>query len=592
MAAAPAARWPPYILYTLGALAGIVCVCLAQALYWSNRDDLSDPPLSFLRRAGPPSISSRQLILEMSSRMSRLEGMLDRNGELLKAVEKLEGRQADAQQALAERQSGELGKQAAAHREALEGLQGRVADALKAAGDAQGAALEGLQRQVNEAAQAQGVQAGELRSVKALVTHSAVELKHSKKKLAREILLAGDPSEWQQQTFTQHGTYGLVVYSSYRMDSSKFAAISLAGLDLRDKRRLEGGCMWFPPSGPRIQGELKILYMNEHHGLQYEIVVIQCHLASPTPSAGGHLLAVVDNEQFVMFREDDDSAALDPSPNGPYESKLTYCSAPLSGKLNKRAVKEWFDFHRVQGVDRFVLYDAGAVDLELLTPLTPYVVAGMLEIADFRDAISYHVWMLAQGVALMDCLYRHRYTSKWLFYGDLDEYLDVVPPLTLGGVLQEHNDRPWLTFGVVWWTVNHCRRRADGKGDDEAWLIEPMVFHDRERYCFHDKYPDRDFCLDWQGHRKFFLNPRKSEIAEIHRVTVPMEGGVDLNSSEVRHHHYQKIVDANYQLCEHEVGDDESADEQLVRDTYMAELVARVKTCQLGDKQCTAQLPG
>jgi hypothetical protein len=138
-------------------------------------------------------------------------------------------------------------------------------------------------------------------------------------------------------------------------------------------------------------------------------------------------------------------------------------------------LREWIEFHRLVGVERFFLYDNESTD-EHREILQPYVE---------KDIVVIHEWptpaSVERGVpwglvaAFDDCLEKQRGETRWLAFTDIDEFLfsptgKPLPELLTGyesypGVcvnrvdfgMSGHRDKP---PGLV--IENYLRRRRYG----------------------------------------------------------------------------------------------------------------------------------
>ncbi len=80
---------------------------------------------------------------------------------------------------------------------------------------------------------------------------------------------------------------------------------------------------------------------------------------------------------------------------------------------------EWVSFHRIQGVERFYLYDNRSSD-DWRSELRPEIEAGIVEVQH---------WPFVPGMlsAYEDCLRRHRDDARWIAFLDIDEFLFSPP---------------------------------------------------------------------------------------------------------------------------------------------------------------------
>jgi hypothetical protein len=103
-------------------------------------------------------------------------------------------------------------------------------------------------------------------------------------------------------------------------------------------------------------------------------------------------------------------------------------------------LREWVEFHRLVGVERFYLYDNSSTD-DHAEILRPYVEEGLVELTP---------WPIhpAQIQAYEHCLLRHRSEARWIAFIDLDEFLFSPLGRSLPDVLREYEQ--WPGVGVNW----------------------------------------------------------------------------------------------------------------------------------------------
>ena len=117
------------------------------------------------------------------------------------------------------------------------------------------------------------------------------------------------------------------------------------------------------------------------------------------------------------------------APSKPY---LSLCSLYHD---HAEYLREWIEFHRLVGVERFFLYDNESSD-DHEQVLAPYVERGIVEV---------HHWPTPQSVergvpwaiidAFDDCVRRHRDDSRWIGFIDVDEFLFSPTGRTVTDVL-------------------------------------------------------------------------------------------------------------------------------------------------------------
>jgi hypothetical protein len=107
-------------------------------------------------------------------------------------------------------------------------------------------------------------------------------------------------------------------------------------------------------------------------------------------------------------------------------------------------LREWIEFHRLVGVERFFLYDNGSSDdhLEILAPYRE------------NGTVVLHEWPgpRRQLPAYEHCLNEHESESRWIAFIDLDEFLFAPGGQPLPEVLADYQGYPavgvnWAIFG-------------------------------------------------------------------------------------------------------------------------------------------------
>jgi len=210
------------------------------------------------------------------------------------------------------------------------------------------------------------------------------------------------------------------------------------------------------------------IYPGEHHEMRYEAVVIVCHLEESTESDyGGVLLYTVDGEDIIAYLEERGSSQwppparpfpvparlLHPAPRRPgtaaHRAAPLFTSSPhllffpvnpkaspellprrltvsllsasdmaasvrVAFQVSPRRMSEWIEYHLHMGVDRIVVYDAGAVDAEVVAMLDAYTEQDIsIQIVNLRQVKSYPSWDNGRLLTTNDCMYRHRFTARY-----------------------------------------------------------------------------------------------------------------------------------------------------------------------------------
>lgn len=129
------------------------------------------------------------------------------------------------------------------------------------------------------------------------------------------------------------------------------------------------------------------------------------------------------------------------------EDKFYRLAACLIFKNEADYLKEWLDFHRLVGVEKFFLYNNHSED-EYKQVLAPYIAAGVVTLHDCPVLPP-----SAQNAAYNACLSTYRQHARWITFLDIDEFLYALDSDSILDVLQEYEDRSavavnWLMFGT------------------------------------------------------------------------------------------------------------------------------------------------
>jgi Glycosyltransferase family 92 len=144
-----------------------------------------------------------------------------------------------------------------------------------------------------------------------------------------------------------------------------------------------------------------------------------------------------------------------------------------------RYLAEWVAFHRIQGVERFYLYDNLSSD-EWRSELAPEIEAGIVEVTHWPPEPG-------QMSAYEDCLERHRDEARWIAMIDIDEFLFSPTGATLPEILRRFDTHPAVAVNRRFFGTNGHRYPADGlvtenypmRARDDDWtnlLIKSIVY--------------------------------------------------------------------------------------------------------------------
>lgn len=119
-----------------------------------------------------------------------------------------------------------------------------------------------------------------------------------------------------------------------------------------------------------------------------------------------------------------------------------------------RYLAEWVTFHRIQGVERFYLYDNLSGD-EWRSELAPEIASGVVEVTEWPPEPG-------QLSAYDDCLERHRTDTRWIAAIDVDEFLFSPSGKPLPEVLRRFDMHPGVVVNRRFFGTNGHRRPPEG----------------------------------------------------------------------------------------------------------------------------------
>lgn len=127
-----------------------------------------------------------------------------------------------------------------------------------------------------------------------------------------------------------------------------------------------------------------------------------------------------------------------------YATPKYYLSVCAIAKNEGPYFEEWIEWHLAHGVEKFYIYDNESTDDTKLI-LEPYIK---------RTVVDYKYWpgRKQQLAAYDDCLARHRFTSRWIAFIDLDEFIVPIKDKSIAEFLKRFEffaavEINWLIYG-------------------------------------------------------------------------------------------------------------------------------------------------
>lgn len=158
-----------------------------------------------------------------------------------------------------------------------------------------------------------------------------------------------------------------------------------------------------------------------------------------------------------------------------------------------RYLAEWVAFHRIQGVERFYLYDNRSDD-DWRLALAPEIASGLVEVVDWPPQPG-------QMSAYDDCLERHRDEARWIAMIDVDEFLFSPTGAPLPEVLRRFDMHPAVAVNRRFFGTNGHERAPDGlvtesypmraRDDDPSNVLVKTVVYPRMTLAAHSAHTFR-----------------------------------------------------------------------------------------------------
>jgi hypothetical protein len=127
--------------------------------------------------------------------------------------------------------------------------------------------------------------------------------------------------------------------------------------------------------------------------------------------------------------------------------RLTICAI-----FNNEApfLKEWIEFHKMQGCEHFYLYNNGSTD-NFLQVLHPYIRSGEVTLTEWSFTYppqNHDEWLKIQCGAYKHCVACYGATSDWIAFIDVDEFLFCPSGQKLTRFLLNYT--PYGAVGANW----------------------------------------------------------------------------------------------------------------------------------------------
>ena len=103
-----------------------------------------------------------------------------------------------------------------------------------------------------------------------------------------------------------------------------------------------------------------------------------------------------------------------------YQFYLTLCAI---AKNEGRYLKEWIEYHKMLGVEKFFIYDNESSD-NTREILQPYIDSNLVE-------YRYFPGKKMQLKAYANCVKKHKHHTRYMGFLDIDEFIVLINPKTI-----------------------------------------------------------------------------------------------------------------------------------------------------------------
>ncbi|XP_021745535.1 galactan beta-1,4-galactosyltransferase GALS3-like [Chenopodium quinoa] len=386
-----------------------------------------------------------------------------------------------------------------------------------------------------------------------------------------------------KRSFYPVGTaaYNFIFMSAYRGGPNTFAVLGLSSKPLQTFGNPTYTCEYQYNNGSvMIVPGNKLPLDDFGYGRMYVLVVVNCTFPSDTdPSIGGRLLfhASTNGGYDRVVNSTDTIIALNELPSSWQPSQFSsvpkydylYCGSSLFGDLSPQRIREWIAYHvRLFGTkSHFVFYDAGGIHPEVMDVLQPWIELGFVTVHDVKDQERFDTFYHNQILVLNDCLHRHRFATKWMFFFDVDEYIYLSGNSSLDSIMELLNDYTMFNFEQVSMSDRLCLTEDAGQFH-RRWGFEKLVYKN---------------VKEMRRDQKYAIQPKNVYATGVHR-SENFDGNFTwLPGEMMKYFHYHGTVAERREPCRQLVKDNSTTieDTPYVSDTAMRLIAPLIKKFEL-----------
>ncbi|GAB4829484.1 Galactan beta-1,4-galactosyltransferase gals3 [Ancistrocladus abbreviatus] len=388
-----------------------------------------------------------------------------------------------------------------------------------------------------------------------------------------------------KRPFNTYGAaaYNFILMSAYRGGPNTFAIMGLASKPLHVFGRPTYKCDYEASSSNATATTAGVKILPDWgYGRVYTVVVVNCTFPTPVgiDGSGGRLMlqASTNGGGDRDLNLTDSIEALIEPPNtvnlshftAPPKYEYLYCGSSLYGNLSPQRVREWIAYHvRLFGKrSHFVIHDAGGVHPEVMEVLRPWTELGYVSLHDIKDQERFDGYYHNQFLIVNDCLHRYRFSAKWMFFFDVDEYIYIPGKNSLRSVMDSLKEYSQFTIEQMPMSSKLCLIEDYGK-TPKKWGFEKLVYRDVKRGIRRD--------------RKYAVRPRDVFATGVH-MSQNLQGKTTHKTERlIKYFHYHGTIAQRREPCRKLLNNTETTMEGIpyVLDTNMRAVAPFVKRFEL-----------
>ncbi|XP_021861025.1 galactan beta-1,4-galactosyltransferase GALS1 [Spinacia oleracea] len=357
------------------------------------------------------------------------------------------------------------------------------------------------------------------------------------------------PRDPNKREFKPYGNAAalFVQMGAYRGGPATFSVVGLASKPIHVYGQPWYKCEWVPNNAtqPPTRAKAFKILPDWGYGRVYTVVVVNCTFpTNPNADNSGGKLNLYAYyspsprffEKFTVLEE-----SIGTYNNALYTSApaldYLYCGSSLYGNISAARIREWVAYHAWLFGEKshFVFHDAGGVTDDVRKVLEPWVKKGRVTIQDIREQENFDGYYYNQFLVVNDCLHRYRFSAKWTFYFDVDEYMYVPQGSSLKSVMKEFDGFTQITIEQNPMSSALCFKNDSSQDYSREWGFEKLLF--------------RDWRTKIRRDRKYAIQARNVLATGVHMSENIVGKSLHHTETKIRYYHYHNSIQVVGEPC-------------------------------------------